>query len=110
MITLNKTLILAGLLCPTIAFAQINAGDVAGTEEAQILAFLEADGYTIQEVETEGMELEVEALRDGVLFDVEIDLATGQITEIERENDDADDDEDEDGEDEDGDDEDGDDA
>lgn len=96
--TYTKPLILAALLCPTIAFAQIGVGDLAGAEEAQILAFLEAEGYTIQEVETEGLELEVEAVLDGVLYEIEVDLETGQITEIEAE--DADSDEDEDGDDE----------
>ncbi|GAB5447810.1 PepSY domain-containing protein [Gymnodinialimonas sp.] len=94
----NKPVILAALLCPTIAFAQIGVGDVAGTDEAQILAFLEADGYTIQEVETEGDELEVYAMLDGVLFEIEVDLETGQIAEIELE-DEEDDDDDADGDD-----------
>lgn len=105
--TYTKPLILAALLCPTIAFAQIGVGDVAGADEAQILAFLEAEGYTVQEVETEGLELEVEAMLDGVLYEIEVDLETGQIAEIEAE--DGDSDEDEDGDDGDGDDEDGDD-
>lgn len=88
---MQKPVILAALLFPTIAFAQIGVGDVAGADEAQILAFLEADGYTIVEVKTEGMELEVEALLDGVLFEIEVDLETGQIAEIEDEDDDGED-------------------
>lgn len=92
----QKPVILAALICPTLAFAQIGTGDVAGTDEAQILAFLEADGYTIMEVETEGSELEVEAMLDGVLFEIEVDLETGQIAEIEVEDDNSDDDADED--------------
>ena len=97
MTTYAKPALLAALLCPTLAFAQIEVGDMAGTDEAQILAFLEADGYTIQEVETEGTELEVEAMLDGVLFEIEIDLETGLIAEIEVEDEDDDgDDEDDD--------------
>ena len=97
MTTHAKPALLAALLCPTLAFAQIEVGDMAGTDEAQILAFLEADGYTIQEVETEGTELEVEAMLDGVLFEIEIDLETGLIAEIEVEDEDDDgDDEDDD--------------
>lgn len=94
-----KPILLATLLLPTIAFAQINEGDMAGTDEAQILAFLEADGYTIQDVEAEGDELEVAAMLDGQLFEIEVDLTTGLIAEVELE-DDEDDDDDEDADDE----------
>lgn len=90
----TKPALLAALLCPTIAFAQVGVGDVAGTDEAQILAFLEAEGYTIQETEIEGPELEVEAMLDGMLYEIEIDLETGQIAEIEAEDDDDQDDDD----------------
>lgn len=92
MTTYAKPALLAALLCPTIAFAQISVGDVPGADEAQILAFLEADGYTIQDVETQGTELEVEAMLDGVLFEIEVDLETGQIAEIEAEDDEVEDD------------------
>ncbi len=97
--TYAKPALLAALLCPTLAIAQIEVGDVAGTEEAQILAFLEADGYTIQEVETEGTELEVLAMLDGALFEIEVDLETGQIAEIEAEDDDDTDEDDDDADD-----------
>ena len=92
----QKPVILAALLFPTVAFAQIGVGDVAGTNEAQILAFLEANGYTIQDVETDRSELEVEVMLDGIAYEIEIDLATGQITEIEAGHEDGDDDDDDD--------------
>ena len=92
----QKPVILAALLFPTVAFAQIGVGDVAGTDEAQILAFLEANGYTIQDVETDRSELEVEVMLDGIAYEIEIDLATGQITEIEAGHEDGDDDDDDD--------------
>ncbi len=92
----TKATVLALLIAPTVAFAQLTPGDAAGTEEADILAFLEAEGYTIEEVETEGDVLEVEALLDGSAFEIEVDLTTGQIAEIEAEDEDDDDDADDD--------------
>lgn len=94
----KKTLILGAMLAPTIALAELAPGDAAGTSEAEILAFLEAEGYTIEEVETEDGMLEVEALLAGMQYEIEVDLGTGQIAEIEAEDEDddaADDDDDE---------------
>ncbi len=39
-----KPALLAGLLIPGIAFAQINKGDALGSSEAAILSALEAEG------------------------------------------------------------------
>ena len=86
--TATKAAILALIAAPTVALAQLSPGDVAGTEEADILAFLEAEGYTIQETETEGDMLEVEVMLDGAAFEIEVDLTTGQIAEIEAEDED----------------------
>ncbi|MEX3017822.1 PepSY domain-containing protein [Gymnodinialimonas hymeniacidonis] len=92
--TTTKAAILALITAPTVAFAQLTPGDVAGTAEADILAFLEAEGYTIQETETEGDMLEVEVMLDGAEFEIEVDLTTGRIAEIEAEDDDDDADDD----------------
>ncbi len=88
--TATKAAILALITAPTVAFAQLSPGDVVGTQEADILAFLEAEGYTVQETETEGNMLEVEVMLDGAAFEIEVDLTTGQIAEIEAEDEDDD--------------------
>ena len=64
---IKKVAMLAPLvaLAPAIAFAGISVGDTLGTEEAEIRQKLEAAGYTIEEVEREDGEIEVEASLDG---------------------------------------------
>jgi spore cortex formation protein SpoVR/YcgB (stage V sporulation) len=92
----TPALIFSTLAAPTLAFAGLSLGDQLGTEEAKILAALEAEGYVIQETEAEEGEFEVEALLDGVLYEIEIDLNTGEVVEVELEDDDDDDDDDDD--------------
>lgn len=69
---------------PAIATALGN-GDVVGTDEAAIRAALEADGYTVQNIEREDDEIEVHATRDGQAYEVELSAETGAILEIELE-------------------------
>ena len=78
-----KLALLAGLLVPGVALAQINVGDTMPVENAEILSMLEADGYRVLEIETEDGEIEVEAVRDGQTFEIEIAADTGMILEIE---------------------------
>ncbi len=93
----GKATLLGALLIPGVAAAQISAGDVAGTTEADIVAFLTAQGYDVVETELEGDEFEAEATLDGVLMEIEVSLTSGLITEVEMEDDEDDyDDEDED--------------
>lgn len=104
----KTSLMLTALLIPGIAVANAQLGDTAGTTDADIRAYLEAQGYVIEETETEGGMLEVEALLNGTAFEIEVDLSTGLVAEIEREDED-DDEDDEDDEDDDDDHEEGDD-
>ncbi len=88
MVNHGKMILLSGLLIPGIAMAQINVGDSLGTTEQAIRAELEAQGYTISEIEVEGDEIEVEATLDGQAFEFEISTETGSVIEIELEDDD----------------------
>ena len=78
-----KLAILAGLLVPGVALARINVGDTMGVTDAEILSTLEAEGYRVLEIEMEDGEIEVEAIRDGQMFEIEIAADTGLILEIE---------------------------
>lgn len=84
-----KLALLAGLLVPGVALAQINAGDTMGVTDAEILSTLEAEGYQVIEIEMEDGEIEVEAVRDGQMFEIEIAADTGLILEIELDDEDA---------------------
>ncbi|OUS35889.1 hypothetical protein A9Q94_11235 [Rhodobacterales bacterium 56_14_T64] len=84
-----KTLTLVGLLigAPALAMANISVGDTVGTDAAEIRAVVEAQGYTVSEIEIEDGEIEVEVLLDGVETELVVDMTTGIVTEIELEDD-----------------------
>ena len=84
-----KTLTLVTLLigAPALAMANISVGDKVGTDEAEIRAVVEAQGYTVSEIEIEDGEIEVEVLLDGVETELVVDMTTGIVTEIELEDD-----------------------
>jgi uncharacterized membrane protein YkoI len=84
-----KTLTLAALIigAPALAMANIAIGDTIGTDEAEIRAVVEAQGYTVQEIEIEDGEIEVEVLLDGVETELVVDMTTGIVTEIELDDD-----------------------
>lgn len=84
-----KTLTLVTLLigAPALAMANISVGDTVGTNEAEIRAVVEAQGYTVTEIEIEDGEIEVEVLLDGVETELVVDMTTGVVTEIELEDD-----------------------
>jgi hypothetical protein len=90
-----KFTLLAALIVPGIAAAQINVGDTVGTSEAMIITALEAQGYVISETEIEDDEIEIEAMLDGQAIEIEISPETGIVLEVSL-------DDDEDGEDDDG--------
>ncbi|PSL19469.1 PepSY domain-containing protein [Shimia abyssi] len=90
-----KALALSCLLIPGAAFAQINVGDTVGSTETDILAALEAQGYTSMEIEFEDDEIEVEAMLDGQEYEIEISPETGDVLAINLEDEEEDDDEDE---------------
>lgn len=74
----------AAVSIPSIA-AALSTGDAVGTSEADIRAALEGEGYNIDEIA-----IEVEATRDGKTYEIEISLETGEVVEIELEDDDDD--------------------
>ena len=91
---------------PLAAVAAFQLGDTVGTDEASIRAQLEAQGYEVEEIETEDGYISVEFQKGSVEMELEIDLATGQVLAIESddedegsEDDDHDDDNDDNGKD-----------
>jgi hypothetical protein len=90
--TLKMTTLAAMILAvPTLSFAQLSLGDVAGTTETEIRTTLEASGAVIQEFESEDGMIEVEYTLAGAEFEVTVDPASGKVIEIENEEDDDDD-------------------
>ena len=77
---------IAAVSAPGLALA-LSAGDEIGTAEADIRAALVAEGYEVQEFEFEDDEIEVEAMLNGTLYEIEISPETGQVVEIELEDD-----------------------
>lgn len=97
MAKIDKAAVLAALLIPGAALAQVNIGDQLGSSETAIRAALEAQGYTITEIETEDGEIEVEATSGGQSFEFEVSPETGLVLaayDEDGEDDDEDDDED----------------
>lgn len=90
MIKFNKTTLLAALLLPGFALAQVNPGESLGTTEAAISASLAAQGYVITRFEAEDDEIEVDATLDGVAYEIEISPQDGTVLEVELDEDDDD--------------------
>lgn len=85
-----KLLTLTGLIAtaPVLALANVGLGDKLGTSEADIRAALEAQGYQIEEIEFEGVKIEVELIKDGVETELVLSDTDGVVTAIELEEDD----------------------
>ena len=96
MIKLNKTTLLAALIFPGLALAQVNVGDAVGTSEMDIRSALEAKGYVIAEFEIEDDEIEVEATLDGVAYEIEVSPEDGTVLEVEMDDEDESDESDDD--------------
>lgn len=94
MIKTGKAVLLATLLIPGAALAQINIGDKLGATEAAIRAALETHGYTATEIEIEEDEIEVEAVNDGQAYEFEVSPETGLVIAAALEDDDEDEDDD----------------
>lgn len=62
-------------------------GSYLGKTEAEVRSALEAKGFVITEVEVEKDELEVEVKKDGKTYEIEVDPASGNISETELEDD-----------------------
>ncbi|MDJ0639639.1 MAG: PepSY domain-containing protein [Paracoccaceae bacterium] len=82
---------LIALSIPAAALA-LSVGDTLSTNHDEIRAKLEAEGYKILEIETEDGEIEVEYEQDGQVFEMEIDMTSGVIQEVELDDDEDDDD------------------
>ena len=82
----------AMIITPTWVLASMSPGDVAGKSEVEIRENLEAAGYSVKKFESEDGEFEVYAEFDGRLLELEISAETGEIIEIELEDDDETDD------------------
>lgn len=85
-----KSLLLASILVPGVAIAQINTGDDLGLDETSIRAALVSQGYTVTEFEVENGEIEVDVMKGGMMFEIEVSADTGLVLAIEE--DDSDDD------------------
>jgi len=76
-----------GFAMPSLAVAAVSVGDQLGTTEEGIRAALTAQGYEVTKFEIEADEIEVEALFDGQMLDLDISPDTGLVIEIEAEDD-----------------------
>lgn len=92
----KNSLIICAIAAPTLAIAEVAPGDMVGSDEAGIITLLEGQGYEVLESEVEDGIFEVEAMLDGAEVEIEVDLATGLVAEVEMEGDedDADDEDD----------------
>lgn len=73
------------------ASAAVAVGDTLGTTEADITTALEAQGYVVEEIETEDGNMEVEVVLDGTELEFVIDGQSGTVLETETEDGDAED-------------------
>lgn len=95
MISNCKTVLLATLMIPGVALAQINVGDHLGASETAIVTALEAQGYTEIEIEMEDQEIEVEATSGDQSFEFEVSPETGLVLAAYEDDDDDNDEDDE---------------
>jgi len=94
----------AGLVAVGGLAHALAVGDTLGTSEADITAALEAQGYAVEEFETENGGFEVEVMMNGQEIEIEIASDSGAVVEIESEDDEDDDSDDDDNDDDDDDD------
>lgn len=67
--------------------AAVVDGDLLGTTEVDIRTALESNGYVVEGIETDGDEIEVDAMLDGVAVEIELSALTGAVIEIETDDD-----------------------
>lgn len=99
---MKKPVILGALAAAVIAAAgfahannsdqQVNlegaaVGSYLGKTEAEARSALEAKGFVITEIELEDGELELEVKKDAKAYEIEVDPSTGNILEVELEDD-----------------------
>ncbi len=80
-----KTGLLATLLLPCVALADVSPGKALGTTEAEIRTALVQMGYDVKEIEVEDDEIEAEASINGQLYEIEVAVDTGLVLEVELE-------------------------
>ena len=100
-IALIATPLFAGFTFATVSNAAVQGmaeGDMLGKSEVEITAALETLGAKIDKIESEDDEIEIELTLDGVAYEVEVDLSTGIIAEVEMGDENGEDDSDEDDE------------
>lgn len=73
------------------ASAAVAVGDTLGTTESGITTALEAQGYVVEEIETEDGNMEVEVVLDGTELEFVIDGQSGIVLETETEDGDTED-------------------
>jgi hypothetical protein len=80
----------AGIAFPALAATDTNewVGQLLGTSQAEITNVLEERGIEIVAFEIEDDEIEVNIVQDGQELELEIDPASGLVTEAEIEDDD----------------------
>lgn len=83
----TKSALLAALIVPGVALASADVGQTLGSTEADVRAALTDMGYVVQEIDIEDGEIEAEVTLDGVVYEIEVAMDTGMITEIELEDD-----------------------
>lgn len=93
-IALIATPLFAAFTFATISNAAVQGmaeGDMLGKTEAEITTALETLGAQIEKIESETDEIEVELTLDGVAYEVEVDLTTGLIADVEMDDEDDED-------------------
>ncbi len=65
-----------------MADAAVSKGDYVGKTPDEIVKGLEQQGYKVGELETERGYREVEASIDGKRYEIHVDLETGKVAEI----------------------------
>lgn len=67
--------------------AEIAPGMVLGTSASAVEMALKAQGYSLREFESESGRIEVKATRDGQIWEMYVDPASGQVTKLELDDD-----------------------
>lgn len=70
------------ILAPAAASAAVSKGDVLGTNEKDVRAALEQQGYSVKEIEIEDGVIEAEIIAHGAEMEIEVDATTGQVLEV----------------------------
>ena len=75
---------IAVALPASMAFAAAKPGAYAGQSIVEIVETLEQQGYRVREIERENGGFEAEAVRDGQNYEIYVDLESGKISKVEK--------------------------